>query len=472
MTYVGATPTTGDFKLLDSITTSSSTTFNLRQGGVAVYPQSANHCLVVLNGVLQTAGSSFNIVNDTIVFASSLSSSDVINQILVLGNVNDIGVVSDDTVSTAKLQANAVTYPKTSGLVRPNAKPLLINGNMAVAQRGTSFSHSDTNNDNYPVDRFSFQTGAIGVYTSTQETLSSGAAYDAGFRKAARIDCTTAQSSPAAGDYFWFQYKMEAQDCLLFKKGTSSAEKMTVAFWVKSNKTGTSQLTVKDGDNDRICAGTYAISSANTWEHKVINIAADTTGAFNNDNGAGFIFEWWLGAGSSYSSGTVPTAWEARTDADRGVQNLSINDNTANDWAITGIQVEVGEYTSSTLPPFQHENYGDNLARCQRYYYKLVEGDNEPICSGGMFNGTVFLGSVEFPTTMRTSPTIDVVTGTDYWKIVASAGDDTCDALAINRDFNTQCHLEIQTNLSRTQGDAGTCRTANASAFVGFLAEL
>jgi len=112
MTYVGATPTTGDFKILDSITTSSATTFNLRQGGVAVYPQSANHCLVVLNGVLQTAGSSFNIVNDTIVFASSLASSDVINQILVLGNVNDIGTPSDDTVSTAKLQANSVTAAK------------------------------------------------------------------------------------------------------------------------------------------------------------------------------------------------------------------------------------------------------------------------------------------------------------------------------------------------------------------------
>ena len=115
MTYVGAIPTTGDFKKLDSITTSSTTTFNLRQGGVAVYPQSANHCLVVLNGVLQTAGSSFNIVNDTIVFASSLSSSDVINQILVLGNVNDIGVPSDDTVSTAKIQSLAVSQAKIAG---------------------------------------------------------------------------------------------------------------------------------------------------------------------------------------------------------------------------------------------------------------------------------------------------------------------------------------------------------------------
>ena len=85
--YVGAVPTTGDFKKLDSITTSSSTTFNLRQGGVAVYPQSANHCIVSLNGVIQAPVDAFTIVNDTIVFASSLSSDDVINQILVLGNV-------------------------------------------------------------------------------------------------------------------------------------------------------------------------------------------------------------------------------------------------------------------------------------------------------------------------------------------------------------------------------------------------
>ena len=112
MTYIGATPTTGDFKILDSITTSSTTTFNLRQGGVAVYPQSSSHCLVVLNGILQTAGSSFNIVNDTIVFSSSLASTDVINQILVLGNVNDIGVPSDDTCSQAKIQNEAINEAK------------------------------------------------------------------------------------------------------------------------------------------------------------------------------------------------------------------------------------------------------------------------------------------------------------------------------------------------------------------------
>jgi len=110
--YVGAIPTTGDFKKLDANTASATATYNLRQGGVAVFPQSSSHCLVVLNGILQTGGSSFNIVNDTIVFAEALTSSDVINQILVLGNVNDIGVPSDDTVSTAKIQADAINATK------------------------------------------------------------------------------------------------------------------------------------------------------------------------------------------------------------------------------------------------------------------------------------------------------------------------------------------------------------------------
>ena len=113
MTYVGATPTTGDFKKLDSITTSSATTFNLRQGGVAVYPQSANLCIVSLNGVIQAPVDAFTIVNDTIVFASSLASSDVINFILVLGNVNDIGVPSSSTVGVSQLSASGSASSST-----------------------------------------------------------------------------------------------------------------------------------------------------------------------------------------------------------------------------------------------------------------------------------------------------------------------------------------------------------------------
>ena len=164
MTYVGAVPTTGDFKLLDSITTSSTTTFNLRQGGVAVYPQSANHCIVQLNGINQVPGSSFNIVNDTIVFASSLSSSDVINQILVLGNVNDIGVPSDDTVSTAKLQANAVTTAK------------ITDGNITAAKFNADVISGQTELASEPSDTDEFLVSDGGVIKRIDYSLIKGGA--------------------------------------------------------------------------------------------------------------------------------------------------------------------------------------------------------------------------------------------------------------------------------------------------------
>ena len=314
---------------------------------------------------------------------------------------------------------------------RPDSKPLVVNGNMNIAQRGTSFTHANSNNNEFPVDRFQFVVGSIGAFTSTQETLTSGAAYNAGFREAARIDTTTAVASPDAGDYFWFQYIMEAQDCLVFKKGTSNAEKMTVAFWVKSNKTGTGQLTVKDSDNDRQVAGTYTISSADTWEHKVVNLPADTSGAMNNDNGAGFRFEWWLGAGSTYSGGAVPTAWEARADGDRGVSTLAINDNTANDWAITGVQVEVGEYTSTSLPPFQHECYDDNLLRCYRYYYRLTPTTGFRYAGWGQVynDDEVILGITWFKTHMRAPPSALEQSGTASHYKVREATTTTCDAV-------------------------------------------
>ena len=261
----------------------------------------------------------------------------------------------------------------TSGFVngkdpRPDAKPLIINGDMQVAQRGTSAT-GKTSGGYYTCDRMYVNIDSAGTHTITQESLSSGEAYNNGFRKAWRIDTTTADASLAAEDNFSFQYIFEGQDLQLFKKGTSNAEKFTLAFWVKSNKTGTGNVNLFDTDNTRLIGGTYTISSADTWEHKVVNFAADTTGAFTNDNAKSLVIEWFLDSGTNFSSGTTDTTWGARDNTDRNASGtLDIADNTANDWAITGIQLEVGEFSSTTLPPFQHESFGNNLARCRRYY--------------------------------------------------------------------------------------------------------
>ena len=286
---------------------------------------------------------------------------------------------------------------------RVNANPLIINGDMAVAQRGTSFT-GVSSGANFPVDRFEFYPTNLGTYTIIQEALTSGEAYNNGFRTALRIDTTTADASPSSTDYAYLRTKFEGQDLQLFKKGTSNAEKFTLAFWVKSNKTTTGQVNLFDIDNSRLVSGTYTISSANTWEKKVINFPADTTGAFDNNNALSLIVEFFLDGGSNWTSGTAPTSWEAQTNADRNANNFAIGSSTDNDFAITGVQLEVGEFSSTTIPPFQHEDFGDNLKRCQRYfqYSHFLGGFRRAILKGVVNQAQCF---VDFPV-MRTSATL------------------------------------------------------------------
>ena len=100
--YIGKTPTVGNFQKCDAITTSATATYNLLVGGVAVSPETANHCIVSLNGVIQAPTSAFTISGSTIVFNSALTSADVIDFVLLLGNVLDIGTPSDSVVTYAK----------------------------------------------------------------------------------------------------------------------------------------------------------------------------------------------------------------------------------------------------------------------------------------------------------------------------------------------------------------------------------
>lgn len=109
MAYIGKQPLVGNFVKLDAITTSATTTFNLTNGGVAYFPQSANNCLVSLNGILQAPTDSFTISGSTIVFSSALTTSDVIDFIIVLGDVLNIGTPSDATVGFAKVTSNLIT---------------------------------------------------------------------------------------------------------------------------------------------------------------------------------------------------------------------------------------------------------------------------------------------------------------------------------------------------------------------------
>jgi len=113
MAYIGKTPVIGNFQVCDAISVvNGQAAYTMQVGGVNVSPESANHMLVSLNGILQAPTSSFTVSGSTITFASNLVTGDVIDFIQILGNVLDLGVPSDNTVTTAKIADGAITSAK------------------------------------------------------------------------------------------------------------------------------------------------------------------------------------------------------------------------------------------------------------------------------------------------------------------------------------------------------------------------
>ena len=286
---------------------------------------------------------------------------------------------------------------------QPNFRNIVINGDMSIAQRGTSFT-SLSSSLTYTLDRFALSLGTAGTFTVTQDTdVPSGQ----GFSKSLKLDCTTANASLSAGSYLQLATKFEGQNLQYLKKGTSSAESLTLSFWVKSSKTGTHIANLLDNDNSRMIAKSYTISSADTWEKKTITYAGDTSGAFGNDNATSLELKFILVAGTNYTSGSLATSWESTTYANTAVGQVNLADSTSNDWYITGVQLEAGTSASD----FEFLPHDVNFTRCQRYCQFIGKGTTsiENIVMNG-YNSTLAYGSVDLPTKMRSAPSLTYTT--------------------------------------------------------------
>jgi len=246
--------------------------------------------------------------------------------------------------------------PAASGLSNRN---IVINGAMEINQRGVVAGLQD---DYGGVDRFAFKGNTAARATVSKHSTSNVPEH--GLPSSLEIDVTTADTSIASTDYHYLGYKIEGQDLQHIKKGTSSAENLTLQFWVKSPKTGTHVVQLFDQDNTRHISKSYTVSSANTWEKKILTFAGDTTGAITNDNNYSIQIYWWLLAGSDYTSGTLATSWASFTAANAAVGQVNVLDSTSNNFYLTGVQLEVGDIAT----PFENEDIGTTLLKCQRYY--------------------------------------------------------------------------------------------------------
>tara|TARA_R110001599_G_scaffold182983_1_gene376097 strand:- start:148 stop:1278 length:1131 start_codon:yes stop_codon:yes gene_type:complete len=281
---------------------------------------------------------------------------------------------------------------------------LIINGAMQVAQRGTSATVSNSSNEGYStLDRWylNFNNTIGGATVFSQSTDAPD-----GFANSLKLQCSTVDTSFTTNQYVTITHRIEAQNIQQLSYGTSGAKPMILS-WRMKTETYTGPITValetKDGTSE------YYVKSytpTTSWAEYSCVIPPSTSATINNDSGEGLRLRFVLAgdSGSSIAASSDSTSWSTtRADYRNDVGNILSN--TSNAIYITGVQLEVGD----TSTDFEHISYGDQLQKCQRYYYKLLKsGDGSYIPLGTAYATTDIQVAERHPITMRADPSIAI----------------------------------------------------------------
>jgi len=298
----------------------------------------------------------------------------------------DAGAFDDKIITPKKLISARYVYRKNA----------IINGAMEIVQRGTSFTGMSSGQ--FVVDRFGYvKSGTISaVHSGGQE-------YDApsglGLNYCLRVTCTTADTSIGADEYAGIFYNVEGFDFARF-----AGRQAVLSFWVKATKTGTYSIGLRNYNNDRVYIMEYSVTQANTWEFISKPINFDYSGGtWNYTNGRGICIQWNLACGSTYKTSTLGS-WLS-TFYLAGSNQVNACDSTSNVFKLTGVQLELG----LTKTPFDFRPYPEELALCQRYFWRLgyesAAGEIPKTMEYGLAGNGACI-NVFNPVPMRAAPTL------------------------------------------------------------------
>ena len=351
---------------------------------------------------------------------------------------------------------------------------VIINGAMMVAQRLENYTstlaitglgaNTSTTYTRYKVcDRWSVDVEGT---TAGRYTLSQDSSAPEGFANSLKFDCTTADTSIGASELVVLNQILEGQNLQHFCKGTSSAKPYAVSFYVKGNASATYVCEVFDADNSRHVCKTFTVGT--DWSRVELLFPADTTGAFNDDNGESLRLQIFLHAGSNYTSGTLPATWASKVNANRAVGGDSFFDSTDRTFFITGVQLELGQNTTE----FEHEPFVTTIEKCQRYYTRLTTYNTYAFIGVGYIHSSTS-GTVMFrlPTRMRTDPDFGHA---GSWRLVGPNADDLT---SINAVYSNRISPTLEAIDSgghgESNGNAMMIGGSNdADAYIEFSAEL
>lgn len=333
---------------------------------------------------------------------------------------------------------------------------IIQNGAMQIWQRGTSFT--PPTGGTCTADRWQQHQGGGGVLYYEQSTDA-----PTGFSNSLKVTVNTADTSIAAGDYYYMRESIEGFNCVPLALGTSNAVTFTLSFYVKSSLTGTFNGCYQNNAPNRSYVFEYTINAANTWERKTVTIVGDTTGTWTTDNTAGLRVNFDFGMGSSFN--TTANSWQAGSYFCTSSAVKLVGTASAT-WQITGVQLEVGDTATS----FEHENYGTTLQKCQRYYLRHTSGSNGLMGPALYEQASVVVAVCEFPTEMRSAPTLTASSGTNYYNLYPP--NDAFNSLSIAIPNTKRSLVFNSSEVSGTVGYATTMRTNGSGVTVDFDAEI
>ena len=321
-----------------------------------------------------------------------------------------------------------------------NFRNLIINGDMSIAQRGTSVSSLSSSNGYQTNDRWFVRNNGVGAFTLSQDSdVPSGQ----GFGYSMKWNCTTADSSLASSDFLYIAQRIEGQNLQHLKYGTSNAETMTLSFWVKSTVTGNAVVGLYSADSGKDQRFLYTINSSNTWEKKTIQFSGNTSDAFDNDNNQSLQLLFQLCAGSDRTSGSLHNTWTTSTTAsEAGGHTLNIASSTSNTFYLTGVQLEVGTSASD----FEFLPYDVNLQRCQRYLQKGYSSADNAVHAGRGQGTTAVDFGFSLVTPLRASPTI--TQSGSGWRVYKPSAtlSDSSDTATVSKFYELNPYITLRSS--------------------------
>jgi len=356
---------------------------------------------------------------------------------------NDIRITELNTLSSTA----ATNYiPVTDGVRTTKlgtdalfgSRNRIINGDMRIAQRGTSFTQ--VTNNTYTLDRYKYNNSNDGQVTISQQSDA-----PTGFNSSLKVSVTNIDVTMGTTQRARILHTIEGYNISDLVGVT-----FTFSFWVKTNKTGNYSATFANIGNgttpDRSYVAPFTVNAADTWEYKTITVIGGipNSGTWNYTTGIGLIVGLTLACGTGNQTASV-NQWVVGSNFSTNDNPVNLLDNVVNYINFTGLQLEVG----ATATSFERRPYGLELSLCQRYLpvvdvsaYRLISADG----------ATIAYMPLPLPVQARVAPSSLATTGT--FTIRTAGGLSTPSATLT---FNAAAVDSAIVNIDSTGLTAGQC---------------